>query len=754
METISEADGARGAGAVLLGLHAGGRAVLHGMAKATAVSLPDVRLALEQATYEPQRKAWHRVTGGGFTAVRAAADKGAVDLVRALTSAGVAWPLALDRAGQCYGLPPDQTAALAPKLTAPVIPPQVVSDVCDVALARWASDVASTVSEPVSKATEDWVEVRVGNRIERRRVLRDDDGQFAEQGAGEPQRDVDQAAFNPAQRLTGAQYKALTPQQKAAYAAARRERAQELKAIRERRGRRKEKKQQARQVGAERIAAKVAQERERVAQVQQMQAQRLEQHRLSQVAADKTKSVKQVVADRAQAARKDKVKQIRDKQVRAAREAMKMRSDAFTPPTSFDESNNLADAVATKWPIGFPTSTAEQQAAARTMYDSYAQYATNFLDELGKVPGKITRFENKGQGQVPVLWADVTGISMLVKALGRGVGEQLPVSSFQVADAARELSDDVVARNFELSPEDRIEFGRGAFNVEMMPAGASAVRSRMNRGNFELAIPLDAITGLPGERKPGNQTTPIKPAPWQSITITEGLIDYLEAAKDMYLAVETSNNQKMLTGRGFAAAAWWRDNVDAVKGYLDEYGYPVTEEEAYQQFNEVWENLGGSDGDLLTAKSEYQIILAGKYREAIMDAIDDSSSGMTVSRDNLRKRAESLLRYAVDTDMASSTIVPGSFGYSEDDFSPATVVGNAYEEFLQTVMHIGDLDFVPQTIEAIGDRFYASVDPNSPGITRAEYETKMGDLYGPKPDDARADIISKVGKALFRQQEV
>ena len=39
----------------------------------------------------------------------------------------------------------------------------------DVALARWASDVASTVSEPVSKATEDWVEVRVGNRIERRR---------------------------------------------------------------------------------------------------------------------------------------------------------------------------------------------------------------------------------------------------------------------------------------------------------------------------------------------------------------------------------------------------------------------------------------------------------------------------------------------------------------------------------------------------------------------------------------------------------
>ena len=76
----------------------------------------------------------------------------------------------------------------------------------------------------------------------------------------------------------------------------------------------------------------------------------------------------------------------------------------------------------------------------------------------------------------------------------------------------------------------------------------------------------------------------------------------------MYLAVETSNNQKM-TGRGFAAAAWWRDNVDAVKGYLDEYGYPVTEEEAYQQFNEVWENLGGSDGGLLTAKSEYQIIL-------------------------------------------------------------------------------------------------------------------------------------------------
>ena len=71
------------------------------------------------------------MTGGGFTAVRAAADKGAVDLVRALTSAGVAWPLALDRAGQCYGLPPDQTAALAPKLTAPVIPPQVVSDVCD-----------------------------------------------------------------------------------------------------------------------------------------------------------------------------------------------------------------------------------------------------------------------------------------------------------------------------------------------------------------------------------------------------------------------------------------------------------------------------------------------------------------------------------------------------------------------------------------------------------------------------------------------
>ena len=52
------------------------------------------------------------------------------------------------------------------------------------------------------------------------------------------------------------------------------------------------------------------------------------------------------------------------------------------------------------------------------------------------------------------------------------------------------------------------------------------------------------------------------------------------------------------------------------------------------------------------------------------------------------------------------------------------MVGNAYESSLQTVMHIGDLDFVPQTIEAIRDRFYASVDPNSPGITRAEYERR------------------------------
>ena len=191
-----------------------------------------------------------------------------------------------------------------------------------------------------------------------------------------------------------------------------------------------------------------------------------------------------------------------------------------------------------------------------------------------------------------------------------------------------------------------------------------------------------------------------------------------------------------------------------MKGYLDEYGYPVTEEEAYQQFNEVWENLGGSDGDLLTAKSEYQIILAGKYREAIMDAIDDSSSGMTVSRDNLRKRAESLLRYAVDTDMASSTIVPGRSGTARTISRLPRWLGTLTRSSCRPSCTSVIWIFVPQTIEAIGDRFYASVDPNSPGITRAEYETKMGDLYGPKPDDARADIISKVGKALFRQQEV
>lgn len=754
METISEADGARGAGAVLLGLHAGGRAVLHGMAKATAVSLPDVRLALEQATYEPQRRAWRRVTGGGFTAVRAAADQGALDVVRALTAAGVAWPLALDRAGQCYGLPPDQAAALVPKLMAPLIPPQVVADVCDVAVGRWASDAASKVSEPVSKATEDWIEVRVGNRIERRRVLRDNDGQFAEQGGGEPQRDVDQVVFDSDRRLSAAQYKALDAEQKQQYTQARRRKAEELKRARERRGRRKEKKQQARQVGAERIGAQVGRERQQAAQARELRAAQLSQHRLAQAGPDKTRSVKQVVADRVKTARKERVKQTRARRLEASRQAMKMRRDAFTAPTSFDESNNLADAVATKWPIGFPTSTGEQQAAARTMYDSYAKYATNFIDELSKAPGNITRFENKGQGQVPVLWADVTGISMLVKAMSRGVGEQMPISAFQVADAARELPEDVVIRSFELSPEDRIEFGRGAFNVEMMPAGASAVRSRMNRGNFELAIPLDSITGLPGERKPGEQTTPIRPAPWQSITVTEGLIDYLEAAKDMYLVVETSKKQHMLTGRGFAGAAWWRDNADEVKDRLSRYKYPIDEEAASQQFEQVWEKLGGSDGDLLDAKDAYQSLLWGKYREAIMDVIDDSSSGMTVSRDRLQKRAESLLRYAVDTDMAASIAIPGSFGYSKDDFSPAVVVGDAYEAFLQTVMHVGDLDFVPTTIESIGSRFYAAVDPNSPGFTRAEYETKMGDLYGTKPTDERAHIISIVGKTLFRQQEV
>ena len=75
------------------------------------------------------------------------ADAGARLMVRSLTSAGVAWPLAVQRAAQGYGLPPRDAAAYVRKVAAPVVPPAVVAHEADQALAAYAARLGELESD-------------------------------------------------------------------------------------------------------------------------------------------------------------------------------------------------------------------------------------------------------------------------------------------------------------------------------------------------------------------------------------------------------------------------------------------------------------------------------------------------------------------------------------------------------------------------------------------------------------------------------
>ena len=191
VKSVGHDHGADGVGTALLGLHAMGADALRGLSARTCVDTDQVSSTLAALDVGPVAKAWSDAVmpGTDYGWLRAAqvkrdADAAAVRVVSTLVSKGVAWPLALERAAECYGLPSADALSFAGKVSAPVVNPRVLADHADEHLALYASGVCKAESDaavPISKDDE-WVEIHRGGRVYRQQVTRDDSGQFASEG--------------------------------------------------------------------------------------------------------------------------------------------------------------------------------------------------------------------------------------------------------------------------------------------------------------------------------------------------------------------------------------------------------------------------------------------------------------------------------------------------------------------------------------------------------------------------------------------
>lgn len=162
-------------GAAFLGLHSAGRSALIAASDAPGVGQEEVEAALNGIDDGFVRDVW----GDGYDEVRAAADAGAKRMVGVMTSSGVPWPVAVERAAAAYGIDESDAVEYARRVSAPVVNPKVLADEADVAVLAAAAS-APPISEDVSKGSDrNWVTVEVGGRRVRRRVNRDEDGQFA-----------------------------------------------------------------------------------------------------------------------------------------------------------------------------------------------------------------------------------------------------------------------------------------------------------------------------------------------------------------------------------------------------------------------------------------------------------------------------------------------------------------------------------------------------------------------------------------------
>ena len=210
VKSVTREKGVDGVGTAVLGLHALGADALRGLASRTCVDSDLVAETLAGLDVGPVAKAWSDAVMPGSDygwlrvgPIKRDADDAAVRVVSTLVSKGVSWPLALQRAAEGYGLPAGDAVAFAQKVSAPVVNQLVVADAADEQLALFASSVCKAESDaPVefSKADDEWVVIRRGNRAFRQRVSRDAEGQFASSEGAQAQQPVSEQEALAARR--------------------------------------------------------------------------------------------------------------------------------------------------------------------------------------------------------------------------------------------------------------------------------------------------------------------------------------------------------------------------------------------------------------------------------------------------------------------------------------------------------------------------------------------------------------------------
>lgn len=536
---VSSDDGVSGAGAALLGLHAVGAQALSGLASSTAVSVDEVKSALAGVDHSSAADAWQVTAGGDLDEVKAAADAGALEIVDTLTSAGVPWPLALQRAAEGYGLPPGDAAVYATQVAAPVLPPPVVADVADVALGAWASNASARTAEPVAKADEDWVEVRVGGRKIRRRVLRDDDGQFAEQGdQGAVQEQAKVREFDGS-ALSRSAFKALSAEERKAYLAARLKVAQGRRRRRGREAERKKKIVEQKQVA---MRAQAQRELERFKQGKPTAKKATVKVNEARIASGK-KQERERVKERAKRAAVKRATRARQRRADRMAARAKLGAADFDAVTEL-ESTKMVDALATRWPIGHPSDPGvpEHAAAIGVMAGNLMQEASSQLmiaeadrglgpDETGM--HRIRKFTfNPNADKVPVLRTNIYGVMMLQRAKEL---ESIPMVSMYAANSAwQNRRREEFNGGFEEEMRDSSpgSMSPKLFQFVMAPADGSIARSSQS-GVLEFDIPLSEITAISDPHRTAASGV-LEPLLSTSLEFSAGMHEYLNAAQQFY----------------------------------------------------------------------------------------------------------------------------------------------------------------------------------------------------------------------------
>jgi hypothetical protein len=155
-------------GLYLLAAHRAGAAVLADVAKSAIPSEDGIAMALAVARAKMgpalvDAMATHlEPTYAGLLVrdVLDAADRGAVDLYRAMVAKGVAPPIATERAGEAYGMPMRAMGAFPAQAADPKANPRAVSDAADRALMSYVSKMADAEAPADAEVTKADLAVR------------------------------------------------------------------------------------------------------------------------------------------------------------------------------------------------------------------------------------------------------------------------------------------------------------------------------------------------------------------------------------------------------------------------------------------------------------------------------------------------------------------------------------------------------------------------------------------------------------------